>query len=112
MSFLLEHLVALIGLGVAIAGHAVVISGLTVAIGLFSLFVLPVPFLRSVGYGGMLIPLVALVAAITLLPVTLSAWGPALDRHRLRPSSSTLSRGWERWGQIIVQRRWLAGAAG
>ncbi len=142
MSFLLEYLIALIGLGVAIdysllvvtrwreerergldneaavlaagatAGRAVVLSGLTVAIGLFSLFVLPVPFLRSVGYGGMMIPLVALVAAITLLPVTLAAWGPALDRHRLRRSSSTLSRGWERWGTLIVRRRWIAGAIG
>ncbi len=142
VSFLVEYLVALIGLGVAIdysllvvtrwreerehgleneaailaagatAGHAVVLSGLTVAVGLLSLFVLPVPFLRSIGYGGMLIPLVALAAAITLLPVTLAAWGPALDRHRVRRFSATFSRGWERWGQLVVRRRWLAGAAG
>ena len=142
VSFLVEYLVALIGLGVAIdysllvvtrwreerergleneaailaagatAGHAVVLSGLTVAVGLLSLFVLPVPFLRSIGYGGMLIPLVALTAAITLLPVTLAAWGPALDRHRVRRSSTTFSRGWERWGQLVVRRRWIAGAAG
>ena len=141
MSFLLEYLVALIGLGVAIdysllvvtrwreerergagpeaavlaagatAGHAVVISGLTVAIGLFSLIVLPVPFLRSVGVGGMLIPLVALLAAITLLPVTLAAWGPALDRRRLR-SGATASRTWARWGATIVRRRWIASVAG
>ena len=142
MSFLLEYLIALIGLGVAIdysllvvtrwreerekgldnevailaagatAGRAVVLSGVTVAVGLLSLFVLPVPFLRSVGYGGMLIPLVALAAAITLLPVTLAAWGPALDRHRLRRSATTVSRGWERWGNVVVRRRWIAGAAG
>jgi len=36
----------------------VVLSGLTVAIGLLALIVLPVPGLRSVGYGGMLIQLV------------------------------------------------------
>jgi putative drug exporter of the RND superfamily len=142
VSFLVEYLVALIGLGVAIdysllvvtrwreerergldneaaivaagasAGHAVVLSGLTVAVGLFSLVVLPVPFLRSVGYGGMLIPLVALAAAITLLPATLAAWGPALDRRRVHRSSTTFSRGWERWGKLIVRRRWIAGAAG
>ncbi|MDQ6822621.1 MAG: MMPL family transporter [Actinomycetota bacterium] len=142
VSFLVEYLVALIGLGVAIdysllvvtrwreerergleneeavlaagatAGHAVVLSGLTVAVGLLSLFVLPVPFLRSIGYGGMLIPLVALSAAITLLPVTLAAWGPALDRHRVRHTSTTFSRGWERWGRVVVRRRWVAGAAG
>ncbi len=54
----------------------------------------------------------ALAAAITLLPVTLSAWGPALDRHRVRRSSTTFSRGWQRWGQLVVRRRWVAGAAG
>jgi putative drug exporter of the RND superfamily len=142
VSFLVEYLVALIGLGVAIdysllvvtrwreerergleneaailaagarAGHAVVLSGLTVAVGLLSLFVMPVPFLRSIGYGGMLIPLVALAAAITLLPVTLAAWGPALDRRRVRRSSTTFSRGWNRWGRLVVRRRWIAGAAG
>ncbi|HEY0344378.1 MAG TPA: MMPL family transporter, partial [Solirubrobacteraceae bacterium] len=142
VSFLVEFLVALIGLGVAIdysllvvtrwreerergleneaaivragatAGHAVVLSGLTVAIGLVTLIVLPVPFLRSVGYGGMLIPLVALVAALTLLPVTLAAWGPALDRHRIHSAGTTFSRGWAAWGRVVVRRRWIAGAAG
>src|SRR6266704_2472718 len=38
------------------AGRAVVFSGLTVAIGLLSMIVLPVPMLRSVGYGGVLVP--------------------------------------------------------
>jgi RND superfamily putative drug exporter len=142
VSFLAQYLVALIGLGVTIdysllmvtrwreerergrtneeaivvagqtAGHAVVLSGLTVAIGLLSLVVLPVAFLRSVGFAGFLIPLVAMVAAITLLPAALSAWGPALDRHRLRKGSSTFSRPWERWGRLVVRRRWLAGIGG
>ena len=142
VSFLVEFLVALIGLGVTIdysllvvtrwgeerergldneaailasgatAGHAVVLSGLTVAVGLLSLIVLPVPFLRSVGMGGLLIPLVACAAAITLLPVTLAAWGPALDRLSVRRRTTTLSRGWERWGRLVVRRRWIVGALG
>jgi RND superfamily putative drug exporter len=142
VSFLVQFLVALIGLGVSIdysllvvtrwreerergldneeaivvagatAGHAVLLSGVTVAIGLASLIVLPVPFLRSVGEGGLLIPLVAIAAATTLLPVTLAAWGPRLDRRKVRRTSTTFSRAWERWGQIVVARRWLAGAAG
>ena len=52
----------------ATAGRAVILSGLTVAIGLLSLIVLPVPGLRSVGYGGMLIPLVSTGVSLTLLP--------------------------------------------
>ncbi|HKA66900.1 MAG TPA: efflux RND transporter permease subunit [Solirubrobacterales bacterium] len=142
VSFLAQYLVALIGLGVTIdysllivtrwreerergldneeavlaagstAGRAVVLSGLTVAIGLFSLVVLPVAFLRSVGFAGFLIPLVAMSAAITLLPAALAAWGPALDARRVRKGSATFSRPWERWGRLVVRRRWLAGFAG
>jgi RND superfamily putative drug exporter len=142
VSFLVQFLVALIGLGVAVdysllvvtrwreererglsnheailasgatAGHAVVLSGLTVAIGLASLIVVPAPFLRSVGEGGLLIPLVAIAAATTLLPVTLSAWGPALDRRRVRRTSTTYSRTWERWGRLVVRRRWITGLVG
>jgi RND superfamily putative drug exporter len=142
VSFLVEYLVAVMGLGIAVdyslllvtrwreereagrsnedailaasptAGRAVLLSGLTVAVGLLSLVILPVPFLRSIGLGGMLIPLVAIVSAITLLPVILAAWGPALDKRRVRSGSTTYSRGWERWTRLIVRRRWVAGAFG
>src|SRR3954451_5831742 len=64
----------------ATAGRAVVFSGTTVAIGLLSLIVLPLPFLRSVGYGGMLIPLVSVLVAMTLLPVVPHSWGRQLGR--------------------------------
>ena len=61
-----------------------VFSGTTVAVGLLALIALPLPFLRSMGYGGLLIPLVATLAAITLLPVILATIGPQLDRRRIR----------------------------
>ena len=41
---------------------------MTVAIGLLALVVLPVPFMRSIGIGGVLIPLVAIAVTLTLLP--------------------------------------------
>ena len=142
VSFIIQFLVALVGLGVAVdysllivnrwreelarglsnteaivaaaqtAGRAVVLSGLTVAIGLLSLVVLPVPFLRSLGVGGMLIPLVAIAAASTLLPVMLAAWGPTLDRHRLHRASTTHSPAWQHWGRLVVRRKWIAGHLG
>jgi putative drug exporter of the RND superfamily len=142
VNFLVEYLVALLGLGISIdyslllitrwreereagrsneeailaagptAGRAVVLSGATVAVGLLSLVVLPVPFLRSIGLGGMLIPLVAIAASVTLLPVILASWGPALDRRRVRSSSTTFSRRWESWGKLIVRRRFVAGILG
>ena len=90
------------------AGGTVILSGVTVAIGLFSLVVLPVPFLRSVGVGGMLVPLIATASALTLLPIVLGTWGPWLERRRLWKTSTTFSRSWERWGRLILRYRWLA----
>jgi RND superfamily putative drug exporter len=134
VSFIVEFLVSLVGLGVAIdysllivtrwreerahgrenadavvaamatAGRAVVLSGLTVAIGLLSLVVLPVPGLRSVGYGGMLIPLVSTLVALTLLPALLGGIGPRVDWPRVRHESSA-SRGWTSWTRTIVRHR-------
>lgn len=95
------------------AGRAIMLSGLTASLGLLSLVVLPVPFLRSIGYAGMLIPFVAVAVAVTLLPVALAVVGPALDKHRLwRGTPVTYSRGWAAWGRFILRRRWLAALAG
>ncbi|HEX8122437.1 MAG TPA: MMPL family transporter [Solirubrobacteraceae bacterium] len=137
VSPIVQFLVALIGLGVSIdyallvvvrwreerekglegdeaveaamatAGRAVVFSGTTVAVGLLALVVLPLPFLRSMGYGGLLIPLVATFAAVTLLPVVLATIGPRLDRRRLRRGDRS-NRFWQRWSEGIVRRRGFA----
>ncbi|MGH6958680.1 MAG: MMPL family transporter [Caulobacteraceae bacterium] len=95
------------------AGRAVALSGLTAAVGLGSLVVLPVPFLRSVGWGTMLIPFTAVIVAVTLLPVCLSIAGPVLDRFRLWPASSTTySAAWKRWGRFILRHQWKAALLG
>jgi RND superfamily putative drug exporter len=137
VSQIVQFIVALIGLGVAIdyslllvtrwreerfagrtgddavraametAGKAVVSSGATVAIGLFAMVVLPVPFLRSIGYGGLLIPVVSVLAVLTLLPVVLAKAGPAIDRPRPRGDVSA-SRGWTGWARRVVRFRWAA----
>jgi RND superfamily putative drug exporter len=141
VSPIVQFLVALVGLGVAIdysllvvsrwreerthghsgdeavqrametAGRAVVFSGITVAIGLLALIALPLPFLRSMGYGGMLIPLVSTLVAITLLPVILSKAGAKLDWPHRRTDDKA-SRAWTRWAQAVSRRRWLAAGAG
>jgi RND superfamily putative drug exporter len=140
VSFIVQFLVALIGLGVCIdytlllvmrwreetargadneqavlrsmetAGKAVVFSGTTVGIGLLSLVVLPIPFLRSVGYAGMLIPVVSVLVSVTLLPAILGSIGPRIDRPRLRTERDA-SRFWSRWARFTVRRRLLSAAA-
>jgi putative drug exporter of the RND superfamily len=89
------------------AGRAVVFSGTTVAVGLLALVVLPLPFLRSMGYGGLLIPLVATAVAITLLPVILATVGPRMDRRRIRRRDRSHAF-WTRWAELIVRRRGVA----
>ncbi len=69
------------------AGRAVVFSGTAVAIGLALLLFMPLPFMRGFGVGGLLIPTVSVVAALTFLPALLSLTGRSLDRVRLLPKA-------------------------
>ena len=50
-----------------------VFSGFTVAVSLAALVLVPLPFLRSIGFGGLLIPLLSVATAVTLVPALLSA---------------------------------------
>jgi putative drug exporter of the RND superfamily len=101
---------AAVGSAMAHAGSAVVFSGTTVAIALLALLVLPVPFLRSVGIAGALIPLVSLAVVITLLPVVLATVGPRLDWPRVRRTDRA-GRWWTAWAGFIVRNRWAAAIA-
>jgi len=57
------------------AGRTVVLSGITVSVALSTLLLVPVPFVRSLGIAGVLVPLVSVFAALTLQPVLLSLLG-------------------------------------
>src|SRR3981081_166292 len=115
VSIIVQFLIALVGLGVSIdyalliifrfreelrhgkstddaivatmqhAGRSVIVSGSTVAVGLLSMVLLPLPFIRSIGIGGMLIPAVSVLAAITLLPALLAVLGPRIKSLRVMP---------------------------
>ncbi len=93
------------------AGRAVIFSGITVGIGLLALMAMPLQFLRSMGYGGALIPLVSTLVAITLLPVVLAKAGPRLDWPHRRTDENA-SRAWTRWATAISRRRWPAAGVG
>ena len=102
------------------AGHAVVFSGLTVAVGLAGLILLPLPFIRSMGIGGLVIPLISILAAITLLPAILSVLGTRLGHVRVVPERVLRGREdrdsgfWASLSRTIMRRPWpflLAGSA-
>jgi putative drug exporter of the RND superfamily len=141
VNFIVQYLIALIGLGVAIdysllivtrwrenraagmdntaavvaamssAGRAVVFSGATVAISLLALVALPVAFLRSLGIAALFIPVTTVAVTVTLLPVLLAAVGPALDRPRLRHEIHA-SRAWTGWARSVLRHRIAAASVG
>ncbi len=135
VSIIVQFLIALVGLGVAIdyallmifrfrdelregedvetalvetmthAGRSVIVSGSTVAVGLLSLIILPLPFIRSMGIGGMLIPAVSVIAAITLLPALLATLGTRVNSLRVMPKrfidhGHPEEGGWGRWARL------------
>ncbi|MGH2999561.1 MAG: MMPL family transporter [Gaiellaceae bacterium] len=147
VSIIVEFLIALVGLGVAIdyallmifrfrdelregedvetalvetmthAGRSVIVSGSTVAVGLVSMIVLPLPFIRSIGLGGLLIPAVSVLAAITLLPALLAVLGERINSLRILPKR-LVDRGhpedglWGRWANFVMRRPWQVAVAG
>jgi putative drug exporter of the RND superfamily len=139
VSIVVQFLVALVGLGVAIdysllmlfrfreelhhgrdtesaivetmthAGRSVIVSGSTVAIGLLSMVILPLPFIRSIGIGGMLIPAVSVLSSITLVPVLLYKMGTRIDSLRVIPKRIVAADPgetgfWHRWANYVVKR--------
>jgi uncharacterized membrane protein YdfJ with MMPL/SSD domain len=140
LSTYLQNMVMLIGLGIAIdytllmvyryreehlsgrsrieavertmetAGRAVVFSGTAVAIGLALMLFMPVPFMRGFGLAGLLIPLVSVLAAVTLLPVLMYWLEDRLDRVRFIPKRLAERRAdpvngfWPRLARWIMRR--------
>src|ERR687895_1063634 len=92
------------------AGRAVVFSGTAVAIGLALMLAMPLPFMRGFGLAGLLIPLVSVLAAMTLLPVLMYWLEDRLDRVRLVPKGilerrADTERGfWARLARRLMRR--------
>ena len=92
------------------AGRTVLFSGLTVAAAMSSLLVFPQNFLRSMGYGGISAVVIAMLAALTVLPAALRLLGRRIDAGRMpwrrhRPVSVDDEHGW--WARLArgVMRR-------
>ena len=92
------------------AGRTVLFSGLTVAAALSSLLIFPQAFLRSMGYGGIAAVLIAMLAALTVLPAMLRLLGRRVDAGRLpwrrhRPVAVGDEHGrWARLARGVMRR--------
>ncbi|MBG0829531.1 MMPL family transporter [Planomonospora sp. ID67723] len=93
------------------AGRAVLFSGVAVAIGLVTMVVLPVPFLRSLGLAGMIIAAVSVAVTLTVLPVLLALTGQRLERRRGAAGAAPFhrearaGRAWSAWARGVVRLR-------
>jgi putative drug exporter of the RND superfamily len=97
------------------AGHTLLISASTVAIGFLALLSVPISEVRSIGIAGFLVAGMSVLLANTLVPALLAALGPRINAGRLPLIASfdehraerTANR-WRRWGKVIVAHPWLA----
>jgi trehalose monomycolate/heme transporter len=96
---------------VATAGRTVCFSGLIVTISLAGLLLFPQMFLRSMAYGGIAAVLVAMIAALTVLPALLGVLGPRVNAlpvpwRRRRPDRAAHSAGgaWSRIANSVMRR--------
>jgi RND superfamily putative drug exporter len=92
---------------VATAGRAVLFSGITVCVGMLALLQFDISALRSLGLAGSMVVAVSVLAALTLLPASLSLLGRNIDALPLRrqaPSgASATERGfWARLAHTVM----------
>jgi RND superfamily putative drug exporter len=97
------------------AGHTLMISASTVAIGFLALLMVPISEIRSIGVAGFLVAGMCLLLANTLVPAALALLGHRIDLgrlpfiHRLDAQwSARTGERWRRWGKLIVAHPWLA----
>ena len=97
----------------ATSGRAVLFSGVTVAISLLGMLLLPTTLFRSLGAGAILVVLVALLATLTLLPALLAVSGSKLDwprrgRTSAKPGGAASS---DRLVRLVLRRPGISAAA-
>ena len=120
------------------AGHSVLFSGATVAVGFLALFLVNAPFLHTIALGGVFVVAGAVAASLTLLPPLLVVLGRALlwPRKIAAPATPTaasaesptaagvsgaapaeraaasaaprVSRFWSAWTQGVMRRPWVS----
>jgi RND superfamily putative drug exporter len=93
------------------AGRTVAFSAVTVALSLAALLVFPLFFLRSFGYAGIAVVVIAALGAVLVLPALLAVLGPRIDKWQLfarRPADRTHGF-WQRTALAVMRRPVVTG---
>jgi RND superfamily putative drug exporter len=88
------------------AGRTVVFSGLTVAVAMASLMIMPQRFLYSIGAAGAAVALLSALMAILVVPALLALLGTRINALAIRrgPALSDASGGWYRLAKWAMRR--------
>ena len=90
---------------VATAGRSIFFSGTAVLVGLSGLLFFPFMFMRSIGFAGVIVVFVSVVAALTFLPALLAVIGPRVNRLRIRRRTGGPGAGfWSRSAELVMRR--------
>jgi putative drug exporter of the RND superfamily len=98
----------------ATSGGSVFFAGCTVTIALVSLAAADIPLVTTMGLMAAIAVVVAVTAALTLLPATLAIMGPRINALRIRrpPTDEQARRGlWAKWAGDIAKQPVIAGLA-
>jgi RND superfamily putative drug exporter len=89
-------------------GRAILISGVTVSLGLASIAMLGVGVFTSMAFGAIFAAALAALGALTLVPAVLTMLGARIDRFALKPAMNASGRGtlWRWMGEFVGRRRW------
>jgi RND superfamily putative drug exporter len=90
------------------AGKTVFVSGITVVVALAALLFFPQYFLRSFGYAGMAVSVLAVIGALTAIPALLAILGPRINKFKVRRGDLAPKDdgGWARLARFVMRRPW------
>lgn len=90
------------------AGHTVLYSAITVIAALSALFIVRVPAIKSIAFGGVVVVIVAGLVSLTLLPALLGILGTRINKFKLpfpkRTGKDAFDSNWKKWTRIVMKR--------
>jgi RND superfamily putative drug exporter len=95
------------------AGHTLLISASTVAIGFAALLTIPISDIRSIGVAGFFVTAASLLLAVTILPEILALIGHRIDKGRLpfaagATASALRRQRWRAMAAFVTRHPWGA----
>ena len=91
----------------ATASRAVFFSGMTVVLALLGMLIIPTTIYRALAAGAIFVVIVAVAAAMTLLPAILALMGDKVNALRVRKKAGRVEAGtgfWDRATRIVMAR--------